>query len=425
MTKILRCATLCDLCLNLNIMTNKFGAIPIWLLLSLFAVSHTTETVCTSALPAIAHEFNVAGGIAQTSSSIYFLGFSIGILSLGRISDLFGRRPVALFGLAIYIVATFFCSFATNMQVLLALRFLQAFGASVGSVVAQAMARDSYQGTQLSQAYVTVSYSLALIPSFGSMIGGYIVEGAGWAYNFRFLSIMVSILLFLCAKHLPETNRYMTEARSIRYFEVLKSVLTNNVVLLYAFIVGTFNGMMFGFFIEAPFIFIERFNFTPSDYGKLSLCLAAAQLMGGIITRRLVQKGIDNKKIIKFGLGLSIFAYSFFTINILCMPADISHSMAALMIFCPIMLHNIGHTFSIPLILRYALEDYNKVTGTAGSIFGCLYYGWVAVINYTVSYIHGESITPFALLFLTLTFTCFASFIATQRTSSNIGSRFG
>lgn len=406
-------------------MTNKFGAIPIWLLLSLFAVSHTTETVCTSALPAIAHEFGILGGIAQTSSSIYFLGFSLGILSLGRISDLVGRRPIALAGLFLYIIATILCSFATSIESLLALRFLQAFGASVGSVLAQAMARDSYRGTQLSQAYVTVSYSLALIPSFGSMIGGYIVEHAGWVYNFRFLSLIVSILLLICARCLPETNRYMTEARSIRYFEVLKSVLTNRSVLLYAFIVGAFNGMMFGFFIEAPFIFIERFNFAPSDYGKLSLLLATAQLGGGILTRNLVHKGIDNKKIIKWGLGISIVAYTIFTINILWMPANINSATAALMIFGPVMLHNIGHTLSIPLILRYALEDYNKVTGTAGSIFGCLYYGFVAVINYTVSYIHGESITPFALLFISLTVLCFAAFAVTQRTNSIAGDRFG
>jgi DHA1 family bicyclomycin/chloramphenicol resistance-like MFS transporter len=405
-------------------MTNKFGAIPIWLLLSLFAVSHTTETVCTSALPAIAHEFHILGGIAQRSSSVYFLGFALGIMTLGRISDLVGRRPIVLGGLALYILSTALCSYATNIEMLLIFRFFQAFGASVGSVLSQAMARDSYRGSALAQAYVSVSFSLAFVPSIGSLVGGYIVENAGWVYNFRFLSICVSLLLMICAWRLPETNRYMTEARLVRYFEVFKSILTNKAVLLYAFIIGSFNGMMFGFFIEAPFIFIEKFKFLPSDYGKLSLLLASAQLIGAILTRQLVKRNIDNKKIITMGLFLSLAACSIFIANIYWMQNDISKKVAILLIFGPVMAHNVGHTIAVPLILRFALEDYSKVTGTAGSIFGSLYYIWVALINFTVSYLHGVSIMPFAILFFTLSLSCFIAFIVIQRANSIVNNRF-
>ena len=67
------------------------GKIPLWILLCLFALSHTTETMYSAGLPTISSHFNVDGNIAQLSSSVYFVGFAFGILSLGRVSDIFGR----------------------------------------------------------------------------------------------------------------------------------------------------------------------------------------------------------------------------------------------------------------------------------------------------------------------------------------------
>ncbi|CAG2175416.1 unnamed protein product, partial [Oppiella nova] len=75
-------------------------------------------------------------------------GFAFGILSLGRFSDIWGRRPIILFGLLIYIISSISSIFVINIKMLMILRFCQAFGASVGSVIGQAMARDSYQGSQ-------------------------------------------------------------------------------------------------------------------------------------------------------------------------------------------------------------------------------------------------------------------------------------
>ncbi|MES2214434.1 MAG: multidrug effflux MFS transporter [Pseudomonadota bacterium] len=398
-------------------MTNVISRIPIWLLLSLFALSHTTEPVCTAALPLIAHNFDVSSNIAQLSSSIYFAGFSLGILSLGRISDVFGRRPVALAGLTVYLISSVACSFAQDINTLLALRFTQAFGVSVGSVIAQAMARDSYQGNELSKVYVSISICLSFVPSLGSIAGGYIVEYTSWQYNFRFLSMLAAILLFTCVYRLPETNRYMLIARTHRYRAVLKSILSDRVVLLYALIVGSFNGMMFGFYVEAPFIFIKHFHFTPSDYGKLGFLLTFAYLVGGLINRYLVSRYIDNKKIITTGLCLSLFSCTILFLGLWFTPEDCKGLTIVLIIFVPMMVHVIGHNLTIPFILRYALEDYSKVTGTAGSIFGCLYYSFVAIINYTISCIHGTSAIPFAALFLTLSGASFLAFMLIQKYS--------
>lgn len=396
------------------IMQKKVGPIPVWLLLCFFALSHTTETICTAALPIIADSLGVAGSLVQTTSSVYFLGFSLGILSLGRMSDAIGRRPIIFAGLILYLISSISCSFATKIETLLLCRFLQAFGASVGSVISQAMARDSFEGKELAGVFVSISICLSFIPSLGSMMGGYIVEYLGWKYNFRFLGIVSFVLIALSLWNLPETNKAIGAKASERgYFSVFRQIIQDRMVLTYALIIGSFNGMMFGFYLEAPFIFIDFFKFQPSEYGKMTIFITIAYFVGGVISKYLVAR-IDNRRVIAMGLTMSIIACFTLFIGTLILDRDSVKIMAISLIFLPIMLQIMGHTFAIPVILRFALEDYDDVKGTAGSIFGAIYYFIVAVINFTLSRLHGEHILPFAALFFMLSIVSFMSFKAIE-----------
>lgn len=391
------------------------GKVSIRLLLCLFALSLTTETTCSAALPAIAKHFNIKGGIAQTLSSIYFLGFALGIFSLGRVSDVFGRRPVVLAGIILYIISSIISIFVDNIEALMVMRFLQAFGASVGSVIAQAMARDSYQGHRLSYVYSSLAMGLAFLPSLGSLAGGYIVEYFGWRYVFVFLSSSSLLILLVCLKYLPETNGYIGSARNNKYLRILKIVVMDKIVLLYALIIGSFNGIMFGFYLEAPFIFINKLGISPSIYGKLAIMLSLANLTGSIINRKLNKIYVDTKKIMISGLILSLLGCTILVISSFLFMEHYHQKLLVPIIFIPMIMQMIGHSLLIPMILRYALEDYSRVSGTAGSIFGSLYYSIVAIISFIISTLHGETITNFTLLFFFLSMISSISFYLIQK----------
>lgn len=392
----------------------KIGPVPVWLLLCFFALSHTTETICTAALPILADSLNISANLAQVSSSVYFVGFAFGILTLGRISDIVGRRPLIVIGLIIYTISSILCSFVSDINQLYFLRFTQAFGVSVGSVIGQAMARDSFKGSNLSQVFVSISIFLSFVPSLGSSLGGYIVEYMGWQYNFRLLGIIGVILFMISILKLPETNLNRSSNASLKYFEVLRSILSNQMVLTYALIIGCFTGMMFGFYLEAPFIFISYFKFTPSEYGKLGFLLTFAYLCGGLINKFMILR-IENKKIIKYGLTLSLIACSCLFIGSMILDHNSPKILALSLIFIPMMIQVMGHTFAIPLILRFALEDYENVRGTAGSIFGGIYYSIVALINFVLSRLHGELFMPFTSLFLMMSIICFMAFLLIEK----------
>lgn len=386
--------------------------IPAWMLLCLFTLSPITETIYTSGLPSITEYFNTDGSTTQITSSLYYLGFALGILTLGRLSDIYGRRPVVLFGLCIYAISSVISVFAPNIETLMLARFVQAFGVSVGSVIGQAMARDSYQGSELSYVYASLSPWLLFIPSLGSSMGGYIIEYSSWHYTFVFFSLTGTVLLILYYKILPETNPYINFSQSSKYFEVLKVVIRDKSLWLYAFIIGAFNGIYYGFYIEAPFIFIDKMKVAPSFYGKLAFLLSFAGIFVGFLGGYLIKKRhVHDQKVMILGLIFSVIGCSLLAINALILQdKQVGQNIAVIMIFAPMMLHMVGHNLLIPMTLRYALEDYAKVTGTAGSVFGAIYYVLIAAVTFLVSKLHSDTISNFALLFLVLSVSSAAAF---------------
>ncbi len=391
-------------------MKNIIGPIPVWLLLCLFGISHATERVCSPALPDIASKLSVTENLAQLSSSVYFIGFALGIFALGRLSDLIGRRPLVLIGIGLYALASIACSFATGPYTLLICRFAQAFGVSVGSVLAQAMARDSFEGKALANVYIGVAISLAFIPSVGLILGGFFVQYIGWTANFRLLGTLGIVLFFLCFYYLPETNRHIANARNFSYFNIFLKVIRDQKVVLYALIVGCVSGMTFGFYVEAPFIFIEFLKLSPSEYGMLGCGIAAANLAGGMINRYLVKHHFSSNIIITYGICLILIASSIMFLGSFFLTGE-SRTMAMLIVMVPTMLHAMGHTFTVPHILHFALEDYREVSGSAGSIFGSLYYAIIAIVNYAIATVHGYGIATFTTLFLGLSITTVVAFL--------------
>ncbi len=101
-----------------------------------------------------------------------------------------------------------------------------------------------------------------------------------------------------------------------------------------------------------------------------------------------------------------LFAVNAFILEVI----STSHNLAIAMICAPMMIHMVGHNLLIPMTLSYALKDYAKVTGTAGSIFGAIYYVVIAAVTYLVSKIHGATISNFALLCFVLSISSAISF---------------
>jgi Bcr/CflA subfamily drug resistance transporter len=375
--------------------------IPRILVFLLISLSGLTETSYSATLPKLAEQFNTDGSIAQLSSTAYYFGFALGIFTLGRISDFYGRRPVVIFGITMYLIITMIISQAPNIESFITLRFFQAYGASVGSVVAQTMVRDSYKDWELSYMYALSSLVVALIPSIGSMAGGYIASYYdSWRYVFYFLSLLSACMLMIYIKFLPETNLYMGSDYRTPFFALFKTLLRDKALIAYALIIGGYHGINLGFYLQAPFIFIDKLGMDAADYGRLFLISTGATLLGGLISTSLIRRLRRTSFIKFFGFALSFGACVFMNIGAYFMlPGNIDLMTNILWIFGPIACHLVGHAMTIPMLLRYALEGYRKNSGSAGSIFGSLYYCVTSTVTFVIAATHSDAINNYAAIF--------------------------
>ena len=118
-------------------------SLPIAVLLAaLFAIGSLSTDMYLPALPAMSRSLGAGVGSVQLTLSVFLVGFAVSQLLLGPLSDRFGRRPVLLAGLAIYLVATVACVFAPGVEALIAARFFQSLGACAGVVLGRAVVRD-------------------------------------------------------------------------------------------------------------------------------------------------------------------------------------------------------------------------------------------------------------------------------------------
>ena len=173
------------------------------------------------------------------------------------------------------------------------------------------------------------------------------------------------------------------------------------------------------FNIQAPFIFIDRLAMPPSDYGKLFLILSFANLSGGLLCKYLIKRFINIYKIKATGLFFSSIGCIGLLLGAYVVGPDSGLTFATLMIFIPMAVHLMGHALVVPMLLRNALEDYRKVTGAAGSIFGSLYYMMTAAVSFLISTFHSDTIDNYAYLFAALLLMCITLFYFINKWKEN------
>ena len=258
------------------------------------------------------------------------------------------------------------------------------------------MLRDSYDGTERTKLFAVMSGALAFSPAIGPLLGGFISEFMGWRANFWALAILSIILGIWSFLSLPETRPRHIEHLSVDkirllFMEMIKSRILWGHILL---ISGT-NGILFGFYQEAPFVFIEQLGMQPSYYGFFGLLISAATILAARISYRQSNR-FSHQHIIQCG-AVCVFVGGFiFTLTVMMGIFDLQAlgvSIAVSTLF--IIFFGIG--LIIPNSLSHALKPYQMAAGTAGSIFGGCYYCLIAGFTWIMSALHNGTALPLPL----------------------------
>lgn len=375
---------------------------PIWLLIPLIGFPQLSENIYSPALPSIANFLHTANAYVQWTLSIYLIGFALGVFIWGRLSDHIGRKPAMISGLLVYTIASLLCAFAYNIDFLLIVRLIQGLGAACGSVLIQTIARESMPDADRHRFYATSGFVMAFSIAIGPFVGGYLTEWFQWQSNFILLvSIGITLILLACIK-LPET-RINTSEKLPSVFGTFKQMVQDKNLIGCALLVAIPNGILFSYYAEGPFIFIKLLGLTPSEFGKLGLFIAMAALAGSLSARKLMHHW-SRERMLFFGCSIMIICsllLSLFTIthiiNVSNMVASVILIILAMMVM---VLASFG--FVVPITLSSALTKYQSAIGTAGALFGLLYYLLISIVTWGMGYLTNTTLLPMPLYFLSL-----------------------
>ena len=345
--------------------------------------------------PTIRADFDTSAAQVQLTLSGYMLGFTIGQLGYGPLSDRFGRRPVLLFGIGLFVIMTFLCAMANSAESLSVFRFFQAVGGAAGTVLSRAIIRDRFSGAFMARAMSLMLMFILVAPMIAPVIGGYLLVWIGWRAIFwtlvLFGALAVLIVLLGIPESLPRERRSQPGMSSL--LRGYGKVLSHRKAIGYVLSGGITFGALFAFLSGAPFVFIEFSGIAPEHMGYIFTLNVGGVLLGGWLNSKLVtRKGV--REMMSLGVWMLFAGALILFVLIYTNVWGVWGVIVGIVVF----------TFPINLInanaAAGALEFFPEHAGTASAVVGSVRYGFGAASGFFVGLMHDGTAMPMGIAIL-------------------------
>lgn len=245
------------------------------------------------AMPEMSRSLHASAGAIEWTISGYLVGFSLGQLLWGLISDRYGRRPSVAIGLVLFVIGSAGCALSPGVPVLIACRIVQALGACASVALSRAMVRDLYEGDRAAQMLSTLKTVMAIAPLVGPSVGGQIVAVAGWRAVFWTL-VGIGLFTFAALYTIPETLPAKRRNRESlwRALAGYATLMRHRRLLGYVGIGGFLYAGMFAYIAGSPFAYITYYHVPARHYGLL---------FGLAIIGIMVASTLNSRLVVRFG----------------------------------------------------------------------------------------------------------------------------
>ena len=326
-------------------------------------------------LPGMARDLAAGSGAAQLTITTYLLGLAAGLFVWGPVSDRYGRKPVLVFGLALFFASSLACSMAQSMQEVAIWRMAQGIGMSSGPVIARSVVRDLYAREQAAQLLGRMTAVFGLIPVFGPLVGAQTIAWQGWPAVFWVFTAAAAALLIAVVVRLPETapaeRGSLAPGRLAANFALLLG--DRRFVAALAPMLSAQMAII-AFVSSSSLVAVDALGLTPTQFSLMFATVMLGQLSGGYAGSRLVgRKGIGA--MVRMGVTLTLVCGLLLAALAL---AGVAHWAAVCL---PMLGFVLGCAFVVPNATAAALAPFPKMAGAASSLLGMLPFALGALVS--------------------------------------------
>lgn len=330
------------------------------------SISVLSMNMILPALPSMTEYFQTTYSIMQLTVTGYLAMTGLLQIFFGPLSDRYGRRPVLLIGLAIFILASFLCMLAPNIEIFLLGRVLQT-SAATGIVLSRAIVRDLYSADEAASKLGYVTVGMMVVPMFSPLIGGLLDQYFGWQAIFALMTVFACICLVVVYFDLGETNKNKSNSLSEQikaYPELFKSRRFWGYTLTASFTSGAYFSLLGG----GPFVATEHFHLGPAEFGSYFLFLATGYLLGNLASGKFSTRfGIN--KMMMMGAIVSSIGLAISVVIILLGYAS------AISFFGSMFFVGIGNGLTLPNANAGMVSVRPKLAGSASGLGGAVMIG--------------------------------------------------
>ncbi len=334
-------------------------------LIALTAMAPLSVDMFLPSMPAMADEFATRESNLQLAVTLFIVCFAGSQLFYGPASDRYGRRPLLLVGLTIFVAGSLVALSATSVWMLLVGRILQGLGGGAGPVVGQAIVLDVYGRARAGRVIAYMAIALPLAPAIAPIIGGVLHDAFGWHAVFVALAVTGVVLGVAYRVLLPETNRRSggRGPGDTSLAADYRKLLSSRTFCTYALILGLMFGGQLVFISSSSFVLIDELGLSARAYG-FSFAFVAAGIMGGAtLSARLVTRTSPHRSVM---VGVSTAAAGA-AIMALAAWSGANHVAAVLL---PMFLVALGLGMTRAPATASALVPFTGMAGLAAATLG-------------------------------------------------------
>lgn len=351
---------------------------PIWLLVAMIGLGPFTMQILVPSLPAMARDLGASIAMIQLTVTLYLVAVSLGQLVYGPLSDRFGRRPLLMGGLALYVVASLLAALASGSLGVVAARILQAAGACAGVVIARAVIRDVWPRDEAASVLGYVMMGMTIAPMVAPVLGSLLDEAFGWRATMLACLAFGVPLAIAAWRRLPETLPAAQKLPGlVPVIGAYRSLWALPAFRSHVAVNSCSSAVFFAFLGGAPYVVVQGMGYSPVTFALAFAVLSVTFALGNWIAGRYAVR-CGALRLLAIGVHANVVGALLGAVALMVFPGSL------LAFFVPMAFVAVGNGMTQPSAVAGALSARPQLAGTAAALLGATQMGIGAAMTLVV-----------------------------------------